>query len=162
MVNKCLERIPDEDIYPEAPSHITTYSNSRDSSDIYIKGPKFNIHNDLKETGIAAKLLLHEAEIFKHLAQHNQHPNFVRFATLCRSRSARVKTAKTGMAVGRCRKNTTLSDRFSPSLRKLDDTHNRRKLICCILAKLLTDEVLPCVVGDEVRGPKVCIHPAIS
>jgi hypothetical protein len=79
-VNECLKHVPDEDIYPEAPPHITIASiPTEGSSDVFIKGPKLNRYDELEGTGIAAKLLSHEAETLELLARHNQHPNIIRY-----------------------------------------------------------------------------------
>jgi serine/threonine protein kinase len=80
MVNQCLERIPDEDIYPEAPPHITIAPTSTHGrSDVFVKGPNLRRYEDLKGTGIAAKLLLYEAEMLELLSRPSQHPNIIRY-----------------------------------------------------------------------------------
>jgi len=80
MVNECLKRIPDEDIYPEAPPHVTIASVSTDgNNNVFVKGPKLRRYDELKGTGIAAKLLLHEAEMLEFLTNHKQHPNIIRY-----------------------------------------------------------------------------------
>ena len=80
MVNECLKRVPDDDIYPRAPAHITVTSIAKDSnSEIFVKGPKLSRYDELEGTGIASALLLHEAETLERLAQHKQHPNIIRY-----------------------------------------------------------------------------------
>ncbi|KAF1841635.1 uncharacterized protein K460DRAFT_344640 [Cucurbitaria berberidis CBS 394.84] len=69
--------IPDEDIYPEAPSHITTASDSIDSN-IFVKGPKIGCYNELVGTDTLPKLLLQEAETMEIL-RCSQHRNIVRY-----------------------------------------------------------------------------------
>lgn len=80
MVNECLQRVPDEDIYPIAPPHIKVASAAtEDNSKFFIKGPKLSRYDELRGTGIASKLLLHEAETLEQLAHHGQHPNIIRY-----------------------------------------------------------------------------------
>ncbi|KAF2241352.1 hypothetical protein BU26DRAFT_440672 [Trematosphaeria pertusa] len=80
MVNDCLKRVPDDDIYPRAPAHITVASIATDSSSgLFVKGPKLSRYDELEGTGIASELLLHEAETLERLAHHKQHPNIIRY-----------------------------------------------------------------------------------
>lgn len=69
--------IPDEDVYPKAPSHITTASVSIDSN-IFVKGPKIGSYNELVGTDTLPKLLLQEAEILEIL-RRNQHQNIIQY-----------------------------------------------------------------------------------
>lgn len=78
MVNDCLRRVPDDDIYPIAPPHITVASIADGRSDVFVKGPNLRRYDELEGTGIASKLLLYEAEMLELLAR-NQHPNIIRY-----------------------------------------------------------------------------------
>lgn len=41
MIYECLTRVPDEDIYPEAPPHITiSMTPANGSNEIFVTGPK--------------------------------------------------------------------------------------------------------------------------
>jgi hypothetical protein len=75
-VNNHLNRIPDENIYPEAPSWVTVASNL-DISRCYIKRPKLTNFKP-EDAGLVHKILLDEAEVFEFLSQH-PHPNLVRY-----------------------------------------------------------------------------------
>lgn len=76
-IKERLKRVPDEDVFPEAQSHITTVSIPV-TGNVYIKGPKLTIYDDVEGTGLLSKLLLQEAEILELLTR-NQHPNLIRY-----------------------------------------------------------------------------------
>src|SRR5579871_135103 len=76
-IKKSLKYVPDEEVYPEAPSHITTVSIPVNGN-VYIKGPKLTIYDDVEGTRLLSKLLLQEAETLE-LVSRNQHPNLIRY-----------------------------------------------------------------------------------
>ena len=69
-----LQRLPDEDVYPEAPSNITVVSPR--STRLFLKKPK--LHLDFVGTGLLPKLMLQEAETMELLLR-NPHPHIVRY-----------------------------------------------------------------------------------
>lgn len=73
--NEYLKRVPDSDLYPEAPPDITIASVPA-GADVFIKTPKLNRYDELEGTGIAAKLLMHEVKSLELLKRH-QHPNII-------------------------------------------------------------------------------------
>lgn len=75
-INKSLERVPDEDVYPMAPSHITSVTRADSSS--FFKGPMLTFYVELGGSGQIAKALLQEAEMLEFL-QRNRHPNVIRY-----------------------------------------------------------------------------------
>jgi serine/threonine protein kinase len=77
VLNESLEVIPGEEVYPEAPSHITTMSKPMDSK-VFFKGPMLTGCIPFKGMGLLLKLLLQEAEILELLMSH-PHPNIVRY-----------------------------------------------------------------------------------
>ncbi|KAH8724168.1 serine/threonine-protein kinase-like protein [Phaeosphaeriaceae sp. PMI808] len=70
-----LQRLPDEDVYPKAPSSITAFSTLIDER-FFIKRPK--LHLDFLGTCLLPKLMLHEAETMELLLR-NPHPHIVRY-----------------------------------------------------------------------------------
>lgn len=76
-IKERLKHVPDEEVYPEAPSHITVVSIPINGN-VYVKGPKLTIYDDVEGTGLLPKLLLQEAEILEILARR-QHPNLIRY-----------------------------------------------------------------------------------
>lgn len=85
-IMESLKFVPDEDIYPEPPAHITTVSVPIDGS-VFIKGPKAGSYDAFEGTDSLPKLLLQEAEILE-LLRRNQHPNIVRYhGSICQKRS---------------------------------------------------------------------------
>jgi len=76
-IMESLKYVPDEEVYPEVPSYITTVSIPINGN-VYVKGPKLTIYDDVEGTGLLSKLLLQEAEMLELLAQ-NQHPNLIRY-----------------------------------------------------------------------------------
>jgi len=76
ILNESLKLIPDEEVYPQAPSHITTAPTPLDSN-VFVKGPTLTGCIPFS-TGLLAKLLLQEAEILELLMRH-PHPNIVRY-----------------------------------------------------------------------------------
>jgi hypothetical protein len=63
-IRECLHRLPDEDVYPEAPSDITVISLLVDET-LFLKRPK--LHLDFLGTGLLPKLMLLEAETMELL-----------------------------------------------------------------------------------------------
>jgi serine/threonine protein kinase len=102
-LRKALERVPDDDIYPEAPPHITTTSIST-GPDVYIKRPKLNVYDAWVNTGLLAKLFLAEAEVLEVL-NRKPHPNIIRYHG-CIVKRGRI----TGIVLDRCHE--TLTDRL--------------------------------------------------
>jgi len=72
---ECLQRLPDEDVYPKAPSDITVISPPIGKT-LFLKRPK--LHLDFLGTGLLPKLMLHKAET-KELLLRNPHPHIVRY-----------------------------------------------------------------------------------
>lgn len=70
-LKKALKRVPDEDIYPEAPSQITVASIPAEV-DVYVKRPKLNIYDNWVNSGLLARLFLGEAETFEALIRTPQ------------------------------------------------------------------------------------------
>jgi serine/threonine protein kinase len=75
-ITESLKLVPDEDVYPEPPSHITTASVPIDGN-VFVKGPKVGGYNAFAGIGSLSKLLLQEAETLEIL-RCNQHPNIIR------------------------------------------------------------------------------------
>jgi serine/threonine protein kinase len=75
IIKESLQRLPDEDVYPEAPSNITAVSPPIDET-LFLKRPK--LHLDFLGTGLLPKLILHEAETMELLLR-NPHPNIIRY-----------------------------------------------------------------------------------
>ncbi|OCK92310.1 kinase-like protein, partial [Cenococcum geophilum 1.58] len=75
-INKSLERVPDEDVYPIAPSHITSVTKA--DSSFFFKGPMLTFYVELGGSGLIAKALLQEVEMLEFL-QCNPHPNVIRY-----------------------------------------------------------------------------------
>ncbi|KAF2815026.1 uncharacterized protein BDZ99DRAFT_357768, partial [Mytilinidion resinicola] len=71
VLQNALERVPDEDVFPEAPSQITVASSPAEE-DVYIKRPK-------KNSGLVAKLFLGETETFEDLLRKPRHKIIVRY-----------------------------------------------------------------------------------
>lgn len=76
-IKENLKHVPDEEVYPEAPSHITIVSVPTNGN-VYIKGPKLTVYDDVEGTGLLSKLLLEEAETLEFL-MCNHHPNLIRY-----------------------------------------------------------------------------------
>lgn len=76
-INEALKYVPDEEVYPEAPPHITTVSVPVNDN-VYVKRPKLTNYNAVKGTGLLPKLLLQEAETLE-LVMRNPHSNIVRY-----------------------------------------------------------------------------------
>jgi serine/threonine protein kinase len=72
-IKQSLRRLPDEDVYPQAPSGITTFAKPI-SNDVFLKGPK--LHTAFIGTGLLPRLLLQEARILEHLLD-KPHPNII-------------------------------------------------------------------------------------
>jgi serine/threonine protein kinase len=70
-----LQRLPDKDVYPQAPWNITTFAGPI-GSNVFLKGPK--LHTAFIGTGLLPKLLLQEAKILEHLLD-KPHPNITRY-----------------------------------------------------------------------------------
>jgi serine/threonine protein kinase len=84
-IGRSLERLPDEDVYPIAPSKITN-SAILASKSVFIKGPK--LHLDFRGTGLLPKLILQEAEIME-LLMRKPHPNIIQYHG-CLIKSGRI------------------------------------------------------------------------
>ncbi|KAF2176495.1 serine/threonine-protein kinase-like protein [Zopfia rhizophila CBS 207.26] len=74
-IRKSLKLLPDNDVYPKAPSNITTWAIPT-SSNVFVKGPK--LHLDFLGTGQLPKLVLQEVEITE-LLMRKPHPNIIRY-----------------------------------------------------------------------------------
>jgi serine/threonine protein kinase len=76
-IRESLKRLPDEDVYPEAPSNITvTVVSTPIDGNVFLKRPK--LHLAFVGTGLLPKLILQEAEIME-LLMRNPHPHIVRY-----------------------------------------------------------------------------------
>lgn len=76
-IRESLKRLPDEDVYPEAPSNITVAALSTPlGNDVFLKRPK--LHLSFVGTGLLPTLMLQEAETMELLAR-NPHPHIVRY-----------------------------------------------------------------------------------
>ncbi|KAF1835928.1 hypothetical protein BDW02DRAFT_617493 [Decorospora gaudefroyi] len=75
IIRECLQRLPDDDVYPDAPSDITVISPLIDET-LFLKRPK--LHPDFLGTGLLPKLMLHEAETMELLLR-NPHLHIVRY-----------------------------------------------------------------------------------
>lgn len=73
-----LKLIPNEEIYPTAPSNLTIAPPQVDKSIFYIKSPKLSDYYSLKGRDWLAKLLSKEVETMEFLKSH-PHPNIVRY-----------------------------------------------------------------------------------
>jgi len=76
IVNKSLELVADQDVYPEAPSHISRATTI--DGDCFVKGPALTFYEELGGSGKMAQLLLEEAEMLEQI-KRNPHPNLVRY-----------------------------------------------------------------------------------
>ncbi|KAF2755135.1 serine/threonine-protein kinase-like protein [Pseudovirgaria hyperparasitica] len=77
IIRESLQRLPDEDVYPMAPSNITVaLSPTPINETLFLKRPK--LHLDFLGTGLLPKLMLQEAETMELLLQ-NPHPNIIRY-----------------------------------------------------------------------------------
>lgn len=80
-----LEPIPDEDIFPAVSDGTEAYEPPEDSNAIgtlYIKRPLLKAYHDYKQSGcvdMIAENLMDEITALQHIAQHDPHPNIVRF-----------------------------------------------------------------------------------
>jgi serine/threonine protein kinase len=72
-----LKLIPDKEIYPIAPKHITNI-NILPDDEFYIKRPKLTTYHRSKGQDLLAKLLLQEVEIME-LLKNNPHPHIVSY-----------------------------------------------------------------------------------
>ena len=84
VVNECLTRVPDKDVYPLAPSHITEAAHSNG----FFKGPMLTAYDELQNTGQVAMMLLQEAETFERLKTH-PHPNNIQYCG-CKTLRGRI------------------------------------------------------------------------
>jgi serine/threonine protein kinase len=75
IINGSLKRVAD-DVYPEAPSHITRLTES-ESSYYYLKRPSMAFYDSLGSKQLA-KVLLEEAEVLEQIMR-KPHPNIVRY-----------------------------------------------------------------------------------
>jgi serine/threonine protein kinase len=75
-LNRLLQRIPDEKIYPRRTSSISTISDT-DRQNYFIKRPKLLCLDNDEETKLLPQILL-EAEVLEFLKPHH-HPNLIRF-----------------------------------------------------------------------------------
>lgn len=57
IINDTLKYVPDEEIYPVAPAHITITS-SKEEKGVFVKGPALSLYNSFTSTDILLKLLL--------------------------------------------------------------------------------------------------------
>ncbi|KAF2758446.1 serine/threonine-protein kinase-like protein [Pseudovirgaria hyperparasitica] len=75
IIRESLKRLPDEDVYPEAPSNITVFSLPIDET-FYLKKPKLGLA--FVGTGLLPKLVLYEAQTMELLLR-NPHPHIIRY-----------------------------------------------------------------------------------
>ena len=115
-LKKALKRVPDEDVYPEAPSQITVASIPTEV-DVYVKRPKLNIYDNWVNSGLLARLFLGEAETFEALIRKPHHRNIIRYHG-CIVHRRRI----TGIVLDRCSK--TLEDRLR------EGAHGFNKRLC--------------------------------
>ncbi|KAF2787661.1 hypothetical protein K505DRAFT_329520 [Melanomma pulvis-pyrius CBS 109.77] len=76
-LNRLLQRIPDDRIYPPITSSISTVSDTGQEN-LFIKRPKLLCLDNEEETKLLPQMLLEEAEVLEFLKQH-QHPNLIRY-----------------------------------------------------------------------------------
>jgi serine/threonine protein kinase len=76
-LNRLLERVPDEKIYPLKTTTLSVVSEET-RSQFYIKRPKLLCLDNKTEAKLLPQLLLGEAEVLQFLEQ-NPHPNIIRF-----------------------------------------------------------------------------------
>lgn len=76
-LNRLLQRVPDEKIYPLKTTTISVVS-EENRSKLYIKRPKLLCLDNEEETKLLPQMLLGEAEVLQFLEQ-NPHPNVIRF-----------------------------------------------------------------------------------
>lgn len=74
-IRECLKLLPDDDVYPKAPSNVTRMIDPMHSG-LFLKGPM--LHTAFLGTGLLPKLILAEVGILELLRQ-NRHPNIVRY-----------------------------------------------------------------------------------
>jgi serine/threonine protein kinase len=74
IIRESLQRLPDDDVYPEAPSDVTV-SPPVDKT-LFLKRPK--LHLDFLGTGLLPKLMLREAKTMELLLR-NPHPHIIRY-----------------------------------------------------------------------------------
>lgn len=75
-VNESLKLVPDKEVFPEAPSHITRITTI--DSGCFVKGPALTFHDELGGSEMIAQLLLQEAEMLEQI-ERNPHPNILRY-----------------------------------------------------------------------------------
>jgi serine/threonine protein kinase len=76
-LNRLLQRVPDERVYPLQTTTLTVVSEET-RSHLYIKRPKLLCLDNEEEAKLLPQMLLGEAEVLQFLEQ-NPHPNIVRF-----------------------------------------------------------------------------------
>ncbi|KAF2843907.1 hypothetical protein T440DRAFT_559878 [Plenodomus tracheiphilus IPT5] len=76
-LNRLLQRVPDERIYPLKTTTISVVS-EENRSKLYIKRPKLLCLDNEEETKLLPQMILGEAEVLQFLEQ-NPHPNVIRF-----------------------------------------------------------------------------------
>ena len=108
-VNRNLERVRDEEIYP-LPT-LSTSTLPSHGHDVFIKRPKLHI-DDYLPHGFLAQVLYEEAQVLEFLARH-PHPNLVRYLG-CMVKRSRI----TGIALERHA--TTLQECSRSGFRGLD------------------------------------------
>jgi hypothetical protein len=76
-LNRLLQRVPDERIYPLRPTSLSVVSDEV-RSQLYIKQPKLLCLDNEAETKLLPQLLLSEAEVLQFV-ENNRDPNIIRF-----------------------------------------------------------------------------------
>jgi serine/threonine protein kinase len=76
-LNRLLQRVPDERIYPPKTTAISVVP-EENRSKLYIKRPKLLCLDNEEETKLLPQMLLEEAEVLQFL-EKNPHPNIIRF-----------------------------------------------------------------------------------
>ncbi|KPM44108.1 hypothetical protein AK830_g2488 [Neonectria ditissima] len=78
FISDSLKRIPEDEIYPKAPSSIKVYPHATIDETVYLKLPNMLRYEDLVGTELMAKACLDEVDAFQRLEQH-PHPNISKY-----------------------------------------------------------------------------------
>lgn len=74
-IRECLKPLPDDDVYPKAPSHVTCMTGPVHDG-LFLKGPMLN--TAFLGTGLLPELTLAEVNTLE-LLRENPHPNIIRY-----------------------------------------------------------------------------------
>jgi serine/threonine protein kinase len=88
---EAMERVPDEDVYPEIPTDIklTTLPEDKIDCPVYIKRPGINCYETMQGTPFVVKALLDETLIMEKICKTQQHPNIIKYYG-CRTARGRI------------------------------------------------------------------------